>query len=423
MNTRPVRLAVLAASPVYYQAALYRRVAADPHVDFTAIFASNSGIRPYDGGYGRAVTWDVDALQGYRSVFLRKAGTNPTGGSFLALRDLDIVGELLRGRYEVLWLHGYNSMTHVLAVAAQRLASGGVLFREEQTLLHPRPPWKTALKEFGLRALFRQGAALCIGTQNKRWFQHYGVPAERLFFTPYCVDNERMQAAAAELRGRKEELRRAFGMDDAAGPVIVTVGRLIPKKQPLFLLDAFKHVRSHRQCCLLVVGAGELEGRMRRKVEQEAIPDVVFAGFLNQTAVPRAYACADIFALASREHETWGLVVNEAMNFALPVVVSDRVGCATDLVRQGRNGFVVSSTNRVELVDALLKLVDSADLRQQFGKVSLDIINRWNYDVAARGVLEATAWAVGSDRWNASVQQEAGTAKEEAAMAGAGGRQ
>lgn len=116
------------------------------------------------------------------------------------------------------------------------------------------------------------------------------------------------------------------------------------------------------------------------------------------------YACADIFALVSREHETWGLVVNEAMNFALPVVVSDKVGCAADLVRDGQNGFVVPCSDLPRLVDALLTLVDSPNMRQQFGEVSFNIISQWNdNEVAARGVLEATARAVGLDRRNGSI--------------------
>ena len=307
---RPIRLALLAASPVYYQVPLYRRLASDPRIDFTAIFASNEGVRPYDGGYGRPVTWDVDVLDGYRSVFLRRAGSTVISGSFLALRDPDVVPLLVRGEYDVLWLHGYNYLTHALAVLAQRARGGRVLFREDQTLLHPRPAWKRAVKEPALRLLFRQGDALSVGSENRRWFAHYGVPESRLFFAPYAVENERMQAEAQALRGRRSELREQFGIAEAGGAVILTVSRLIPKKQPLLLLEAFRRVRARRRCTLLVVGSGELEGEMRRRVREQQIPDVVFAGFLNRSEVASAYAVADVFALASREHETWGLVVN-----------------------------------------------------------------------------------------------------------------
>ena len=79
------------------------------------------------------------------------------------------------------------------------------------------------------------------------------------------------------------------------------------------------------------------------------IPDVALAGFLNQSELPRAFACADAFVLFSRYGETWGVVVNEAMNFGLPVLVSDKVGSGTDLVQESRNGYVVPAED-VDLI-------------------------------------------------------------------------
>ena len=397
--TSPVRLALLAASPVYYQAPLYRRLAADPRIDFTAIFASSEGVRPHDGGYGRRVKWDVDVLDGYRSVFLRKADSNVVRGSFLALRDLDVVPLLARGGYDVLWLHGYNFLTHTLAAATQLALRRGLLFREDQTLLHPRALWKRMLKEPGLRLLFRSGRALYVGTENRRWFEHYGVRESRLFFTPYAVDTERLERAAAELAPQRDRLRADFGIRPGSGPVIVTVSRLIAKKQPLFLLEGFRRLRARVECTLLVVGCGELEGEMRRKVADERIPDVVFAGSLNQTEVARAYACADVFCLASREHETWGLVVNEAMAFGLPVVVSDKVGSAADLVRHGENGFVFDHREPDELARYLGRLVEDAAARRTFGERSRELIAPRTAELSARGILAAVEAAVGPNRW------------------------
>jgi glycosyltransferase involved in cell wall biosynthesis len=396
---------LLAASPVYYQAPLYRRLAGDPRLDFTAIFASSEGARPHEGGFGRTVDFGVDPLDGYASVFLRRAHTSSVtsrGGtetSPLALRDPDVVRVVRHGRYEVLWIHGYLFVTHILAATTQRLGRRPLIWREEQTLLHPRPLWKTAVKGAALRALFSRSYALYIGTENRRWFAHYGIPSDRLFFAPYAVDNEALQRRASELRGRtdriREELRIAQGV-----PVIVTVGRLIPKKQPLHLLDAFARVRREHECALLVVGTGALEAALRERVRRERIPDVVFAGFRPQSEVAEMYAAADVFALVSRSNETWGLVVNEAMNFGLPVVVSDKVGSATDLVRDGQNGCVVGVDDLDGLVAALSALVGSARLREQYGRASLELIDGWNHDRAAAGVVSAVAAAVGAERWS-----------------------
>src|SRR4051794_31433502 len=106
-----ISLTLVAASPVYYQAPLYRLLAADPALDFQAIFASSAGLRPFDDDYGRPVQWDVDLTSGYQHTFLRRAEANPIGGGFFTFRDPDIIRLLRQRRSDVLWLHGYNSLT------------------------------------------------------------------------------------------------------------------------------------------------------------------------------------------------------------------------------------------------------------------------------------------------------------------------
>jgi glycosyltransferase involved in cell wall biosynthesis len=142
---------------------------------------------------------------------------------------------------------------------------------------------------------------------------------------------------------------------------------------------------------------------MRAKVEKDAIPDVIFAGFLNQSEVARAYACADVFALLSRENETFGLVTNEAMNFSLPVLVSSKVGCAPDLVSHGLNGFIAPAHDCEAAAGMLRTLAGDEALRLRMGAESLKRIDTWTGQRAADGVLAATAHAVGPTRWQAAL--------------------
>jgi glycosyltransferase involved in cell wall biosynthesis len=398
-DERPLRVLAAAAGPVFYQTPLYQRLAADPRIDLTVLFASSGGVRPYDAGLGgRPVVWDVDLLDGYNSRFVKKADRNEAGAGFLGLRDLDIVGPILGGRWDALWVHGYSYLTLWLAIAAATVRGIPVLVREEQTLLHERPVPRRWLRAAVLRGLFARASGLYIGSNNRRFFAHHGIPAERLHFVPYCVDNAALQQQAAELADRRAELRAGLGIGPGAGPVVLFVGKLIPKKQPLLALEAFAGVRRELPCTLLVVGEGELEGAMRARVARDGIPDVRFAGFLNRGQIAQAFAAANLFVLPSGRHETWGLVVNEAMNFALPVVVSDKVGCAADLVTDGDNGFVVAAGQAGPLISALRKLVESADLRQAMGRRSRERIDRWHYGLAAQGIIEACQAAAATHR-------------------------
>jgi glycosyltransferase involved in cell wall biosynthesis len=400
-----VRVALFAASPVYYQAPLYRLLAADPRIDFTAVFASSSGVRPGELGFGRPVSFGTEVLEGYRSHFLRRADTNEVHRrGLLRLRDPDVVTAVARGRYDVLWLHGYDSLTHLLAAATQLLSRRALLYREDATLLNPRPARRRALKRLLLPLLFRRARALAVGSENRRWFQSFGVRPELIFSVPYAVENDRLQEQAAELEPSRSALRRALGVAEDGGPVILCVARLVAKKEPLLLLEAFRRARAGRRCTLLLVGSGELEEEVQSEMRRSSIPDVVLTGFLSQAEIVRAYAAADVFVLPSSHDETWGLVVNEAMNFALPIVVSDKVGSAADLVVDGDNGFVVPAGDVDALAERLALLADDPALRQRLGSSSRARIEQWTYDAALEGLLEAIADAVGESRWQAAAR-------------------
>lgn len=388
---RSYRLAALFSHPIQYFAPLLRHVAARPEIDLTVYFCSRKGLEEYaDPGFGQSVKWDIRLLDGYSSQFLPNVGK---GKGSLSLLNPGIVKELLQKQYDAIWVHGYMHATNWLAFLAGRVTGTPILLRAESNLLSPRPWWVRMVKGVALRLLFSQVAAfLYIGTRNQEYYEHYGVPEQRLFFTPYCVDNTYLQMQAERFQPRREELRKAFGIFDDR-PVIMQCGKLIPKKQPLMLLEAFAEVRQHLPCALLYVGDGVLRSEIEGQIARRNIPDVRVTGFLNQSDVPKAYIAADMLVLPStwkgRGAETWGLVVNEGMSFGLPVVVTDQVGCASDLVREGENGYVVPYDDVGKLAEALEMLVSHSERRKAYGSKSLELIQEWSFDACANGILRA----------------------------------
>jgi glycosyltransferase involved in cell wall biosynthesis len=380
-----VRLAHLVTHPIHNQAPLYRELASRPGVDLVVYFYSDATVRGYrDREFGQEVRWDTPLLDGYRSRFLPSAARTEIQGRYGAAPNWDVLREVLGDGYDALWIHGYAHLNAWLALAAGPLRGSRILIREEQTLLHDRPAHTALLKEVALRALFSRTYALYIGEQNRRYFLRYGMDEERLFPARYCVDNAYFRRRAEELAPRRDELRARFGIEPDV-PVILFAAKLIPKKAPLVLLEAFGRLRERHHCALLVVGDGEL----RRQIESAAGPDVHLAGFLNQSELPAAYVAADVFCLPSVEHETWGLVVNEALNFGLPVVVSDKVGCAADLVRPGWNGLVVPAGDPMALTGALEQLVVDEDLRRTFGERGRELVSEYSVEACADGIVAA----------------------------------
>ena len=142
------------------------------------------------------------------------------------------------------------------------------------------------------------------------------------------MDNARFVAERRRLAPRRDALKAAFGIA-AQRRVVLFCARFVAKKQPLMLVDAFLDAALGDGWVLLMVGDGPLRRACAaRAAERNAGEHMVFTGFLDQTEVARAYAVAEVMVLPSSGSETWGLVVNEAMNFGCLPIVSDRVGCA-----------------------------------------------------------------------------------------------
>jgi glycosyltransferase involved in cell wall biosynthesis len=120
------------------------------------------------------------------------------------------------------------------------------------------------------------------------------------------------------------------------------------------------------------------------------MPDVYFAPFQNQSLMPRTYLTGDVFVLPSYgSGETWGLAVNEAMCMGRPVIVSDHVGCARDLVRENENGLVVPAGNVAALTAALQKAFEDDRRLKTWGVNSRRIIQDYNYETATHGLKRA----------------------------------
>lgn len=390
-----IRLAHLVSHPIQYFAPLYRELACRPEVDLTVFFYSDRSARAYtDPGFGRLVEWDVPMLEGYRSVFCDSASRTPIDGSPLRRRNFDVVLQVVRGRYDAVWVHGYAHATAWLAFAGTRATRTPFLLREEQTLTHPRSLTRRAVKSLPLKTMCRSAYGLYIGAENRRYLERWGIPPERLFCAPYGVDNARLRAAASALAPERERLRAAWRIP-AESCVVLFVGKLVESKHPQFLIDALDHVKENVH--VLVVGDGPDAQSLRSRAVERRPGRVTFVGFLNQTELPHAYVAADVFALPS-PRETWGLVVNEAMNFDLPVIVTEGVGCAADLVEPDRNGYVVAPGDAHALARAIDALARNAGRRAAFGRRSREIVDAYGIDRTADGIVAGVKAAVSESR-------------------------
>ena len=340
-------LVIITTHPIQYQTPLWRALALDGRVPFEVWFLTRHGLdQSYDKEFGKTFAWDIDLLSGYPHCFLQTSeGASPA--SFWRCR----LTERLRDRLqqvgaEFVWIQGWQVAAYWQAVREAKAVGAQVWLRGESNDLARTSWWKRPLKRVVLGELFRRvDAALYIGSANRRFYEKYGIHVSRLHPAPYAVDNARFEAQAAALRGERERLRECWGISEEAF-CILFCGKFVDKKRPMDLVQAAAALRRRGQgprIHLLFVGSGELERDLRAGCQvigdpsakgdpDDPRPPATFAGFLNQTEISRAYVAADCLVLPSDSGETWGLVVNEALASGLTCIVSDRCGCAEDLV-------------------------------------------------------------------------------------------
>jgi glycosyltransferase involved in cell wall biosynthesis len=382
------RLAVLTTHAVQYQAPLFRKLAAHPRVDLTVFRCSNWGLEPYfDSGFQQSVQWNQPLLEGYRSELLRNLSARPNINRFWGLINPGIVKRLHGGQFDALIVHGWSNVTTWLAIFAALSTRTRLLMRAETNLLPRLSRSRANLKQFVLGNLFREVYGfLAIGRYNREFYRSLGVPPERICFAPYSVDNEFFLARAAELLPQRAETRRRHGIAPDA-QVVLFVGKLKPTKRPDDLLAAFATMSARNPSAVLAfVGDGEMRAQLTAIAAQLGLRNVAWFGFRNQEQLPEFYSLADVFCIPSA-FEPWGLVVNEAMCFNLPIVASNQVGATGDLVQDSVNGFVFPAGDRDALADALDYLLTRRAIRQRFGAASGQLISHYGNDMVTRNLV------------------------------------
>ena len=196
----------------------------------------------------------------------------------------------------------------------------------------------------------------------------------------------------------RSDLRQEWGIR-GGGIVLVFSGKLIPKKDPLLIPAMIGELPESLRCRihLLVAGDGELRPAMEAACREALGDRVRFFGFLNQTEIGRVYAAGNLLVLPSRRGagETWGLVVNEAMQFGLSVLASDGVGCAPDLVTP-ETGRVFRSGDSAAAAAAFRDLVDARVCSGLVpNEAAVSKVAGFSAEAAARGLIAAVSGAAG----------------------------
>jgi glycosyltransferase involved in cell wall biosynthesis len=274
-----------------------------------------------------------------------------------------VLPALRRARPDVVLLGGWNQPAFWLALAWAHVRRVPVLLWVESTGRDDR----SRRLERPKRALLASVQGFVVpGRAAADYLRSLGVESGRITVAPNAVDPGLFRRAPD---------RRANGR-----PVVLAVARLSPEKGIDVLVRAVDELEAE----LVLAGSGPEEARLRSL----AGPNVRFLGNVERDDLPALYATADVAVVPSRS-DTWGMALNEAALAGLPLVATDVVGAAADLIEDGGNGFRVPPDDVAALHAALARILDDDELRAAMARRSAEIAARFTPETWAERVLEA----------------------------------
>jgi glycosyltransferase involved in cell wall biosynthesis len=426
------KLAIVITHPIQYYVPVFQLLA--KHCELKVFYSwGEDCLGPkYDPGFGKVINWDIPLLEGYDYTFLNNTSKNKGSHHKNGIINPDIINEIETYKPDAVLVYGwlYHSHRQVLNHFKNKIT---VWFRGDSTLLDNQKGIKNWLKKIYLTHLYRKiDKAFYVGTNNKAYFNEYGLKEEQLIFAPHAIDNERF---AEDRILESAILRESIGVDKE-DILILFAGKLESKKNPELLLEAFVQLdkqnntdfstslemKKSRKVHLLFVGNGVLEERLSTSTKLSVTSTeqnvsstkhnvslaelsvtstklsvatgdtankkrVHFMDFQNQSYMPVVYQACDIFCLPSQgPGETWGLAINEAMACGKVILASDKVGCAIDLVQPGINGMIFKADDLMDLTKQLKALLDS-DLTQ-LGENSKKRIAEWTFKKQVKAILK-----------------------------------
>lgn len=379
------RLAIVSTHPVQYNAPIFRSLASYGKLDVKVFYTwEQSKEAVFDPGFGKVITWDIPLLDGYAYEFSKNKSGTKKSKSFWSIQNPTLIQDIKTYNADAILVIGWNYASH-LQVMRYFKGRVPVFFRGDSTLLNERKGWRQLIRRFLLTQIYKYvDIVLYVGSANKAYYLKHGLKESQLVYAPHAIDNARFGTESVEAIAWAAGTRDKLGIP-AEAKVFLFAGKLEPVKNPELLLSAFTCL-TDKEPHLIIVGNGKLEGNLKAKYKK--YPNIHFIDFQNQSLMPAVYRMADVFVLGS-DSETWGLAVNEAMACGRAVLVSDKVGCAADLVQVGRNGFIFKAGDKEDLLNKLneLRNYPKATLTEM-GRASAEIIKNWNYTIICNAILD-----------------------------------
>jgi len=327
-----MKMTLLTNAMAPYRTPVFERIAARGDVELSVLVCTGREADRHWQQAPAARGFEVRRLRGWTLNVRRRSGEIARIVHFRP----EVIPWLRRHRPDVAILGDASWTSYLAAWACRRLGIPYVWWSE---VLPTTRLSGGLVQRIRRRSILGAEGWLASGRLATQFLVQQGVAARRIRCALNSVDAKLYSRLREKWRGRRGEIRRRYGIPEE-GYALLYVGKLIPRKRVLELLRAAAGVDAAvRPIHLLMAGSGPLRRTLQSEAARLGYSRLSLLGFLEPAELAPCYTAADGLALPS-DDEPWGMVVNEALLFGKPVLASDRVGAAADVVDE-RTGVVI----------------------------------------------------------------------------------
>ena len=336
------------------------------YMDVTVLFSERKEDKKH-----RSADWYIQEEGRFRIVQLERTAS-------IRGRDLCLdVAKWLKKDWDAIVLCGYSSPTIMVAMAWLRLHKIPFYMEVDGGLVRQDSKAKYCFKKM---LVSTASYWISSGRETTKYLAHYGAKEEKTFHYPFTSLWEKEISAQIPSVEEKQQLREKLGMQEKK--IVLYVGRYDPKKGMEDLLHSVPQLDP--EAGVYFVGGEPTQDHLEY-CRNNGITNAHFVGFRKKDELADYYKAADVLVLPTWS-DVWGLVINEAMAFGLPVITTNQCVAGMELVKEGVNGHIVPIKNPDALVEKTNALLAS-DYRAM-GAAALETIRPYTVENMVKAHVE-----------------------------------
>lgn len=239
---------------------------------------------------------------------------------------------------------------------------------------------KDCFKRFFIK---RSAANLANGRSAKEYFLYYGSKEANIYFHNFSSLYDKDILTSTITAEEKSLIKDRIKIENKK--IAIAVGRFIPLKRYDVLIKAWKKVNPEYK--LIIIGGGEEKENYENLIRQNNLNNIMLVDYKNKEELKEYYKAADLFVHPTSS-DVWGLVINEAMSYGLPVITTDKCVAGLELIKDNENGFIVPVGDIEKLAQKINIILNDDILQKKMANKNLEVIKPYTIENVAKNHID-----------------------------------